>query len=307
MLALVADRDAQSGLSRAEVPEPEPRRDEALVAMRASSLNRGEIRRLAMREPGTVPGWDVAGTVVKPAEDGGPPEGARVVGLLDEGAWAERVAVRIGRLAELPDEVSFSDAATLPVAGMTALRTLALGGLLLHKRVLVTGAAGGVGRLAIQLANRAGAHVTGVVGEPRRGEGLQELGANAILTGLDAEGPPFDLILESAGGESLAAALARVGPGGTVVAFGNSSGEETRFDISSFYRRGGPTMYGFMLFDEIERGLPARPDLGLLADLVAAGELRTEVSLETSWADPDEAVAALMQRRVAGKAVLLFE
>jgi NADPH2:quinone reductase len=173
--------------------------------------------------------------------------------------------------------------------------------------VVITGAAGGVGRFAIQLARRAGAHVTAVVGEPRRGEGLEELGAPDIVVGLTPEGPPVDLILESAGGESLAAALARVAPGGTVVAFGNSSGDETTFDISTFYRSGGPTMYGFILFDEVERGQPAGPDLGLLADLVAAGELKTEVSLETSWADPDEAVAALTQRRVAGKAVLEFD
>jgi NADPH:quinone reductase-like Zn-dependent oxidoreductase len=307
VLALVADRSAPSGLRRAEVPDPQPRRNEAIVEMKASSLNRGELRRLPWREEGTVPGWDVAGVVIKRAEDGGPPEGARVVGLLEEGAWAERVAVPITRLAEIPDSVSFAQASTLPVAGVTALRALALRGLILKKRVLITGAAGGVGRFAIQLARRAGAHTTAVVGYHRRAEGLEELGADEIVVGFDPEGPPFDLILESAGGDSLASALARVAPSGTVVAFGNSSGEETRFDVSTFYRRGGARVYGFMVFDDIKRYRPAGPDLGMLADMVAAGELKTEVALETSWTDPDEAVAALMQRRVAGKAVLLFD
>jgi NADPH2:quinone reductase len=132
VLALVADRSAPGGLARKEVAEPDPSHDEAVVEMRASSLNRGEVRRLATREEGTVPGWDVAGVVTQPADRGGPPEGARVVGLLNEGAWAQRVAVPANRLAELPDGVSFSDAATLPVAGLTALRTLAVGGLLIQ-------------------------------------------------------------------------------------------------------------------------------------------------------------------------------
>jgi NADPH:quinone reductase-like Zn-dependent oxidoreductase len=307
VLALVADRSAAHGLARAERPEPQPRRNEAIVEQRASSLNRGEIRRLPDREEGTTPGWDVAGVVVQQAEDGGPPEGARVVGLLNEGAWAERVAIRIDRLAELPDDVSFTDAATLPVAGLTALQTLAHGGLLLGKRVLVTGAAGGVGRFAIQLARRAGAHVIGVVGYEERAAGLEELGADEIVFGLDPDGPPLDLILESAGGESFAAALRRVAPDGTVVAFGNSSGEESALNVSDFYRPGGKRVYGFMVFDELRRGRSATHDLGLLADLVAAGELKTEVALEVGWAEPDEAVAALMERRLRGKAVLRFD
>jgi NADPH:quinone reductase-like Zn-dependent oxidoreductase len=307
MLALVADRSAPRGLARAERPEPEPRRNEAIVEQHASSLNRGEIRRLPVREEGTTPGWDVAGVVVQPAPDGGPPEGSRVVGLLDEGAWAERVAIRIDRLAELPDAVSFTDAATLPVAGLTALQTLAYGGLLIDKRVLVTGAAGGVGRFAIQLARRGGARVIAVAGQRDRAAGLEELGAHEIVFGFDPEGPPLDLILESAGGESFAAALSRVGPGGTVVAFGNSSGEESTLDVSDFYRGGDKRVVGFMVFDELRRGRSATRDLGLLADLVAAGELKTEVALEVSWSEPDEAVAALLDRRVPGKAVLRFD
>jgi NADPH:quinone reductase-like Zn-dependent oxidoreductase len=172
--------------------------------------------------------------------------------------------------------------------------------------VLVTGAAGGVGRFAIQLAHAAGAHVTGVVANEQRERGLKSLGADDLVHGLDPDGPPFDLILESVGGDSLAAALARIGPGGTVVTFGHSSGEPTSFDVSSFYRQGQTTLYGFLLFEEVKRGLPAGPDLGLLAGMVAAGELQTEVELEADWSDPDEAVAALLERRVAGKAVLVF-
>ena len=81
------------------------------------------------------------------------------------------------RIAALPDTVSPATAAALPVAGLTALRTLRHGAPLLGKRVLITGTAGGVGHLAVQLAARSGAHVTAVAGRPERTAGLRELGA----------------------------------------------------------------------------------------------------------------------------------
>jgi NADPH:quinone reductase-like Zn-dependent oxidoreductase len=150
--------------------------------------------------------------------------------------------------------------------------------------------------------------VIAVAGSEKRAEGLEELGADELSIGFDPEGPELDLILESAGGESMAAALKRVARGGTVVAFGNSSGDTTSFNASDFYSR-APTarVYAFMVFDEVDREQSASSDLRALAELVAAGELRTEVSLEASWRDPGEAVSALMERRVAGKAVLRFD
>src|SRR6266545_537333 len=119
----------------------------------------------------------------------------RVVGWMNGGSWAERVAPRTDHLAELPDDLGFDAAATLPVAGLTAFGTLARRGPLLGTRVAITGAAGGVGRFAVQLAHRGGAHVTGIVGRPQRAEGLAELGADDVVMGLEAQGEPFDLIL----------------------------------------------------------------------------------------------------------------
>jgi NADPH:quinone reductase len=309
MRALVADRSAPQGVSLAEAPEAQAGSDEALVEVRAVSINRGEVRRLPQRAEGTIPGWDVAGVVRRAATDGtGPAEGARVVGLAREGGWAELAAVATNLLAELPEEVGFEAASTLPVAGVTAIRALEVGGPLLGRRVLITGAAGGVGRLAVQLAHRAGAHVTGVVGSPERGAGLRELGADELLTELAPDGESFDLLLESVGGASLAAALTRVAPDGTVVAFGHSAyGEPTTFDVSRFYNRGAPRLYGLRGWDELDRTRSGVRDLTLLVDELAAGRLDPQIALAVSWREAARALEALMERRVAGKAVLTID
>jgi NADPH:quinone reductase len=210
MRALLARPSAGHGLELGDIEAPQPLPSQALVAVRAVSLNRGEARYLPRREEGTVHGWDVAGVVERQAADGsGPAEGERVVGLVSEGAWAELAAVPTDRLAALPDDVGFEAAATLPVAGMTAVRALEVAGPLLGRRVLITGASGGVGRFAIQLARAGGAHVTGVSSSPERAEGLAELGADEVIGELTPGGGRFDAILESVGGASLAAALAR--------------------------------------------------------------------------------------------------
>ena len=308
MRALLARPSAPHGLELGEIDSPRPGSDEALVAVRAVSLNRGEARYLPRREEGTVHGWDVAGVIEQGGADGsGPPEGARVVGLVSEGAWAEQAAVPTARLAALPNEVSFEDAATLPVAGMTAVRALELAGPLMGRRVLVTGASGGVGRFAIQLARDGGAHVTGVSSSPERAGGLADLGADEVISELTAEGEPFDVILESVGGASLAAALARVAPWGTIVTFGNSSSEETTFDVSPFYALPGARLIGLRVFDEVDRQGSGVRDLRLLAERVAAGRLDTQISVTRSWREAGPTLEDLLERRVRGKAVLTID
>jgi NADPH2:quinone reductase len=295
MRALVADHSSPSGVSLKEAPEPQPAPGETLVEVKAVSLNRGEVRRLPARAEGTIPGWDVAGVT----EDG-----TRVVGLADQGGWAERAVVPTERLAALSDEVSFEAASTLPVAGLTAIRALEVGGPLLGRRVLITGAAGGVGRFAVQLAKRAGAHVTGVVRSPERGAGLKELGADEVITEIAPEGEHYDLILESIGGASLGAALSRVGWQGTIVAFGASSPDPTTFDVTTFYNRGGPKLYGLRVFHELEFHQSGVRDLTFLVGELAAGRLDPQIGLTGSLWEPDQALAALLDREVAGKAVL---
>jgi len=307
MLGLVNTPNGKAPVELRELPEPQPARNEALVAVRAFSLNRGELRSFVNNAEGWVPGQDVGAVVLQQAADGsGPAAGSRVVALMDEFGWAERAAVPSHRMAVLPDTVSFSQAATLPVAGLTALRTLRHGAPLLGKRVLITGAAGGVGTIAMQLAARSGARVTAVVGRVERAAGLKELGSFEVIEGIDKAIGRFSLILESAGGASLAHAIKLVEAKGTVVVYGNSSGEPTTLAFADF--RGAPNsrVQSFSYFAPEAEDRFA-PDLALLVSLIVDGSLYPQIGVERSWRDIATVAEQLRDRRVAGKAVLLVD
>ncbi len=215
MKAIIVDPNQPGKLIVGNASPPRPAHTEALVRVHAFSLNRGEVRMTRAPRPNWRPGWDLAGIVAKAAEDGsGPPVGARVVGMLRAGAWAEQAAVPTEALAELPDAVTFAQAATLPVAGLTAYHALSQGGLLLSKNVLVTGASGGVGEYAIQLGRLSGASVTAFVRRPEQEAAAREAGAENVVVGeTPAEAKtfgPFALIIDSVGGPVLGAHFGRL-------------------------------------------------------------------------------------------------
>ncbi len=302
MLALVMSSASTTGLTLAKVEEPQPLANEALVSVHATSLNRGELRLLTIRPDGWIPGQDIVGVVERAAADGsGPATGTRVAALVDEAGWAERVAVSTDRLAVLPDGVSFVSAATLPVAGTTALRTLRHGGDLAGQRILITGASGAVGRFQIQIAREHGASVTAIAAA-RHAEDLRRLGAQQVVEAIELAEGPFSLITESVGGQSLAHAIERVAPGGTIVMFGSSSGELTPVGFRQFV----PGHEGARLqtFAYYTSGPDIGADIASLLALVSAGRLETRVALTARWTDMAQAVEALRQRSISGKAVL---
>jgi len=303
--AVVVDPDASGRLVIRPVADPAPERAEAIVRVRAISLNRGEVRRAGMAEAGWRPGWDLAGVVdVAAANGSGPRVGARVVGVVLDGAWAERVAVPTNALAELPDKVTFSQAATFPVAGLTALHALAKGGSLLGRRVLITGATGGVGDFAVQLARLGGAHVTAAVRRADQAAAVRQLGAHEVTVGDDIPATPkYDLVIESVGGRTLGTALAALERGGVCVTLGVSASAEVTFDTRTFFAAGRTQLYGFYVFTELGRE-PAAIGLRRLADLVAAGQLAPHISVERPWAEIAQVAADLMARKYPGKAVL---
>src|ERR1700683_3644362 len=206
--AVVVDPAAPGRLAIKPVELRDPDRDEVGVRVTAISLNRGETRRAVQQaEPGWRPGWDFAGVVETEAGDGaGPKAGTRVVGILPNGAWAERVNCRSHAVGTLPDAVSDAQASTLPVAGLTALHALRRGGLLLGRKVLVDGASGGVGHLACQLALAAGALVWAHVRRDEQREQVAGWCGGRVVIGRDLsaakEHAPYWLILDSVGGSA---------------------------------------------------------------------------------------------------------
>src|SRR5262249_42907755 len=154
----------------------------------------------------------------------------------------ERVNCRSHAVAALPDAVSDAQAATLPVAGLTALHALRQGGLLLGRKLLVDGASGGVGHLACQLAVAAGAQVWGHVRREEHRAIVSDSGA-AIVLGRDLGAAkvfgPFWLIVDSVGASALSAALGMLQPNGTVVTLGVSEGPTVNFESREFFGTGG--------------------------------------------------------------------
>lgn len=304
--SLVPTGDTGVPVAIEDVPAPEPAPGEVLIAVEASSINRGETRTVNEPPvPGYRPGQDVAGRVIEAAVDGdgtplGPPVGAAVVAHAAEGAWATEVAVPATSVAELPESVSFEQAATLPIAGLGALRLLRRAGSVAGCRVLLTGASGGLGHFATELATGQGARVTAVSSSPQRGERLLALGAEDVVTAVgEAEGP-YDLVLESVGGATLAKALELASPDATVLWYGQVSREPAQLDffaVAASLARIVPFLYW-------RTGASDAEDLATLVRLVERGHLHPEIGRVDDWERAAEAVVAVRERQVRGKAVL---
>nr|WP_311132110.1 zinc-binding dehydrogenase [Nonomuraea gerenzanensis]SBP00608.1 alcohol dehydrogenase, zinc-binding [Nonomuraea gerenzanensis] len=191
-------------------------------------------------------------------------------------------------------------AAALPTAGLAALRSLRAAGVAPGKRVLVTGASGGVGRYAVRLAARAGAYVIASVGAPARGDGLVEAGAGEVVVGLDDVKEPVDVVVENVGGPHLVRAWELLAPGGSLQSVGWTSGRPAVFPP---YATVGPPKTLTSYVNEFG----AAGDLAELVRLAAEGALVPEIGWRGSWERFAEAADALRGRRVRGKAVFDLE
>ncbi len=278
-----------------------------MVEVRAFSLNRGEVTNAKTQEKQMRPGWDFSGSVIEQAKSGeGPRKGSRVVGLLPSGSWAEKVAVSVNFIAEIPDTVSYAQAATLPVAGLSALYTLRKGGMLLGKRILITGSTGGVGLFAHQLASLSGAFNVGIA----RTEEKANMIANKVIIGesitesVEKYGP-YHLIIDSLGGETLPSLLSQLMPGGVLVSVGYTASPIATFDLSKLAYVGGVNLHCFYLGEEVNRFSP-KEDLKILGDLIANGQLKPLVAVEAPWETIGTIAQQLIDRKFSDKAVLLI-
>ncbi len=301
--AFLPSPDAPGRVVLGQAPEPEPAPDEALVAVEAYSVNRGETFLLEAPREGWRPGQDVAGRIERAAADGsGPAAGTRVVAHVPAGGWASLVAAPVRGLAALPDAVDSVPASTLGVAGLTALRLLRMAGALGGRRVLLTGASGGVGHFVVEMAAGQGALVTAVSSSPERGERLLALGAAEVVPDAEAAEGPFDVAFESVGGSSLVAAHARMAHRGTLLWFGQAGREPATLD---FFATVSAAPYAAIVpFSYWRTGASDADDLATLVRLVAGGHLHPEVGLTADWRGTPAVLVALADRQIRGNAVL---
>ena len=309
MKAIVANSAAIGCLEIGEIAAPVADSNEALVSVTTISLNRGELRRAEAAEPGMQIGWDLAGVVQSAARDGsGPAEGTRVVGFSRRmQGWAEQVALPTRDLAAIPDAVSDQDAATLPVAGLTALYALERCERILGNRVLITGASGGVGYFACQLGLLMGGHIVAHLrrsdyADLVRGTGVQEVVVSEDAAGI-AEHGRFRSIVDGVGGPLLASLIAELEEDGRAILYGVSAGPTTPLAIRDLMFTGDGRVEGFYLYRESDIEYASR-GLARLLGLLAGGQLVTHVPVTGSWEDIGETAAGLIARDFPGKAVL---
>ena len=307
MRAIVMDE--QSGFALADVSEPQMNRSSLLVDVRAVSINRGEVIRARAAGADFRPGWDFSGVVLDKSTDAGPAVGARVAGYVPAGAWAEKLVISARQVAQIPEGIDFNRAASVPVAGLTALGAIDAGGNLVGRNVLVTGATGGVGSFAVHLASLSGALVTAAVrrsDKECRGmfpKGTQIVSTRGGLGSVEQHGA-FDLIVETLGGKTLGQAMTMLVHAGKCVTLGVTDQAETTFDAEQFFMTGTASLEGFVLFRD-RKTTPAE-GMTRLFQLMAAGGLDIKIGLIEPWENVEAVAQKLIAREFLGKAVLTF-
>lgn len=307
MRAIFTDPVTTGRLVLRETAIPTPAADQALVRVEAISLNQGETRTALDAAECYIPGWDFAGVIEKAADDGSTPkEGDRVFGFVARGSWAQYLTAPGRLMAQIPDGVSNAEAASLPIAGGTALAAIEISGPLAGRRVLITGAAGGVGRFACQFAALGDAKVFAISRRPDlarqlRENGVEPAGVFTSIVEAKAAGA-YDVILDSVGGDMLATGLTALAPNGVCVNYGNSSRQPTSFNV----RSAAWPFHGIKCIWMGREPIASNytPIFERLAGLVRQGCLHAPIDMEVPWTSVVEAAGRLLQQRVDGKVIL---
>lgn len=315
MRAVVQDRYGPPEVLRvAEIERPVAGGNEVLVRVKAAGVDQGTWHLMAgqprivrlgigLRRPRMpVSGRDVAGVVeaVGPGVTS-PAVGDEVYGTCASGSFAEYAVGRVSRLTRKPANLSFEHAAAVPVSGGTALQ--ATRGIRSGERVLVLGAAGGVGSYAVQLAKAAGAHVTGVCSTAKL-DLVRELGADEALDYTRDELPAaaYDVIVDTGGNRSLAILRRSLTAKGRLVLVGSeTSGLLGGLDralraalLSPFI---GQSLRGLI---SSERG----EDYAELRDLIESGKVTPAVDRTYSLDEAGAAIHHLREGHPRGKLVI---
>lgn len=296
----------------AEHPDPVPGPGEVLVRVRAAGLNGADL--LQARggypappgSPADVPGLELAGDVA----DVGPSAtrfaaGDRVAGIVGGGGQAELIVVHERQLSPVPSTLDWAQAGGFSEVFTTAHDAIITqAGLRPGERLLVHGAAGGVGTAAVQLGRAIGAHVTATVRNPDLREGVAGLGADEVLdpVALDrdgdaAEGEPFDVILELVGAPNMATNLRQLATGGRIVVIGVGAGFKAEVNLLALMGKRARLMASTLRARPLEeKAAAARAVEREVLPLVERGRLTIPVAATYSL---DE-VAAAYERFAAG-------
>lgn len=308
-----------SVLESSEVGIPSPRRGDVLVQVGAAAVHPGDyfvmtgqpyVVRLVfgLRRPRHgIPGRDLAGVVAAVGKDvTALRPGDEVFGWSTAGTLAEYACVPADHLVPMPADVSVVDAAAVPTSALTALQALRkIANVQPGQTVLVTGASGGVGSFAVQLAKAFGAEVTGVC-STRNVELVRSLGADHVVdytkTDFTRAGKRYDVILDNVEAQPLAVVRRALTPTGTLIP---NSGRGGRWlgpigRIITARVRSGFTRQQLRPFTSVER----REDLLTLASLLATGQVRPVIDRTYALDDAADALRYVAAGHTRGKVVI---
>jgi putative PIG3 family NAD(P)H quinone oxidoreductase len=297
----------------AEHPDPEPQDGQLLVRVRAAGLNGADMLQVAGHyppppgAPPDIPGLELAGEVVACGRRAGRFEpGDRVMGIVAGGGQAELAVIHERTAMPVPEELDWTAAGGVPEVFTTAHDALfTQAGLTVGERLLVHGAAGGVGMAAVQLGVMAGARVTATVRDEHAREQIAALGVKAIAPQGFAEAGPFDVILELVGAPNLAEDLQALATGGRVCVIGVGAGATTEIDLRVLMgkraRIHGSTLRARSLE---EKAICARRVEKMVLPGFASGDLSVPVAATFPLAEAPRAYERFRGGKKLGKIVL---